>query len=536
MSQRAESTQRFLAEVGSELATCPQVLLEFSIRLRPQSIEQSGRLTCWLCGNTPADFAPMNRLLTGLAAPVQVQRAQLNAEGPLRQGISIAVEPEGIELRLYLHGRQADTGADTYEAWRWRTGSDPLRTQYSFHYFPETATGLRPQELCIAALRAPLSTLLAEERLQQCSGFWLREDPNGQLEKLDLAFPWSPPAESLLGLHMVAASLAIPMDERWRHVPVRHVSFPIGNSPPSVTLYASAPHSGAWPQTESALQERVCGSARVSNRAIEQQLFGKLPDPATTPPQVQRNDHFYDGEIATWRQILGPELHYHFGIFDDPAQPADSSQMDEALRRAVIELYPFLPAGQRIYDVGCGWGGPLAMWSRDLRCPSLGITNSRTQFRYAAARGLPVRWGDAEQTLPPGRFACAVLLESLSHIRNKERLLRVLRLFSDRLVMRVNCQDAAPPGSAFGGSMQMISSTHLRQLLDASGWRVRHFVDRRLETLPSIAVWQRQVEQIPIERDLQDPHLAALRTWTARVLRFPMEWARNNPLIEVMAD
>ena len=102
--------------------------------------------------------------------------------------------------------------------------------------------------------------------------------------------------------------------------------------------------------------------------------------------------------------------------------------------------------------------------------------------------------------------------------------------------MRVNCQDAAPPGSAFGGSMQMISSTHLRQLLDASGWRVRHFVDRRLETLPSIAVWQRQVEQIPIERDLQDPHLAVLRTWTARVLRFPMEWARNNPLIEVMAD
>jgi hypothetical protein len=36
VSQRAESTQRFLAEVGTELATCPQVLLEFSIRLRPQ--------------------------------------------------------------------------------------------------------------------------------------------------------------------------------------------------------------------------------------------------------------------------------------------------------------------------------------------------------------------------------------------------------------------------------------------------------------------------------------------------------------------
>jgi hypothetical protein len=98
------------------------------------------------------------------------------------------------------------------------------------------------------------------------------------------------------------------------------------------------------------------------------------------------------------------------------------------------------------------------MWVRDLGCQALGLTISRDQFRHVAGTGLPVRLGDAELTTPPGYFDCAVLLESLEHIRDKVRLLTVLRLFCGRLVMRVNCQVTAPPGSVFAGTMHMISS------------------------------------------------------------------------------
>jgi hypothetical protein len=75
--------------------------------------------------------------------------------------------------------------------------------------------------------------------------------------------------------------------------------------------------------------------------------------------------------------------------------------------------------------------------------PRLGLTISRTQFRYVASLGLPARWGDAERTLPPGAFDCALMLESFCHVADKPRLLATLRPFVSRLVMRVNCQDGS---------------------------------------------------------------------------------------------
>jgi Methyltransferase domain len=229
--------------------------------------------------------------------------------------------------------------------------------------------------------------------------------------------------------------------------------------------------------------------------------------------------------------VLGPELHYHAGLFETP--DVDDAAMTRALRRAVTELYPFIPAGSRIYDIGCGWGGPLSMLTRDLHCVALGLTISKSQFRHVSSLGLPVRWGDAEITLPPGPFDCVLMLESFCHMQDKARLLTVLRLFSSRLVMRVNCQDAAPEGLAFGDTMHMISSARLRELLRAAGWRVRHWQDRRPEALGSVQVWSRRLRDIPVG---DDRHIETLRAWCARVVMDAEAWGRHNPLIEVVCE
>ncbi len=173
------------------------------------------------------------------------------------------------------------------------------------------------------------------------------------------------------------------------------------------------------------------------------------------------------------------------------------------------------------------------MWVSDLRCPSLGLTISRAQYRHVAASGLPVRWGDAEQTLPPGYFDCAVLLESFEHIRAKRQLLDTLRLYAGRLVMRVNCQDLSPPSSVFAGTMHMISSADLRFMLKESGWRIEHWRDRRAEALPSAEVWHSRVTKPGLVRD---QHLDTLEAWSGRVMRMPAEWSAANPLIEVVAE
>jgi hypothetical protein len=529
------SAGELIETLGAELAGQQGVHLEFSLRMQPGIVHTSGRFGCWLSGERASDFEPIARVLSRLEAPGPILEVQRNAEGPVRQSIAVALTEDIPELRLYLHGRRPDTLADHYRAWRWRHGAAPRGSTYSFHFLPETAAGERPLTFVDSRLRPAVALLLADQRLQQASGFWLRRGATGQIEQLDLAFPWCPLAGSLPGLLELTRVLALPAERAdvWRDLPIRHVAIRIGSSIPEITLYASAPLCAPWPVDEAALQDQVRRGARTLHDTVEETVYRGLPNlPAIRAGRTEL-DRFYDAEIVAWQAILGPELHYHAGLFETSQLDADEAAMTAALRHAVTELYPFIPAGGRIYDVGCGWGGPLAMWVRDLGCSSLGLTNSRAQFRHVAALGLPVRWGDAEQTLPPGHFDCAVLLESLSHIRDKVRLLRVLRRFVDRLVMRVNCQDGSPPGPAFGGTMQMISSIQLREILQAAGWRVRHWRDRRCEALPSVGVWHRRLRSFPVS---DDHHLETLRVWTARVMAAPNAWARCNPLIEVVAD
>lgn len=522
---------RVLDAMGAELDGRSGVDLECSVRLARGRVQASGRFGCWLSGVCPDAFAPITRLLGRLGAPAEVRTAQESAERPVRQGVAVAIGDAGFDLQLYLHGRSA-LGADRYQSLRFRPGEALQHSFYAFHFFPETPGGTRPLDLVAPALKPSFATLLAQGRLRASSGFGLRTAQDGAVEQVNLAFPWSPPAESLPGLADLATAVGAPIDDRWTGLPVRHVALPVGGAPPAVTLYSSAPHSEVWPVSEAALRDQVHRGARAIHRSLEEQVFSRLPYPPAAGGD-EALEGFYDVDITTWRAVLGQGMHYHHGIFDASGLDPDDDAMDAALRRAVVELYPFLPAGGRIYDIGCGWGGPLAMWNRDLCCVGLGLTESRVQFRHCAALGLPVRWGNAERTLPPGRFDAMVLLESMGHMRDKPRLLRMLRVFTRRLVMRVNCRDGAPAGPSFGGTMQMCSPADLHAMIEAAGFRITHFRDRRRETLPSAAVWRRRLRAIPPG---SDPHLEVLRALCARVTAAPEAWGRHHPLIEVVAE
>lgn len=521
-----------LALFAIELGEWPGRRLEFSVRLLSREFSLDGRLCCWL--DQPGDdgTAAIVNLLVRLGAPSAVLAQPLAVANLVTHGLAADFSDATPQFRYYRHARRPHTLADDYQGWSWRSGdADAVHRIYEFHFLPETPSGQTPLELVPPALRRVFARLLAEPRLAQVSGFWLRRTPDGTLDQLDLAFPWCPPAGSLAGVVALAELLELP--EGWRHLPVRHVAVSLSAGKTEATLYASAPLSGAWPTSESTLRDLVCAASERFHSTVETEVYAPLPPVVQTDASLV--GAFYDGDIALWQRVLGADLHYHHGLFiatDEGSQPGPVG-MAEAQRRAVTALYPLLPAGGRLYDVGCGWGGPLAMWPRDLGCPSLGITISRDQYRHIAAQGLPVRLGDAETTLPPGRFDCAVLLESLCHIRDKPHLLRVLRTFCGRLVARVNCQDAAAPGPAFGGTMHMISSTALRQMIEEAGWTIRHWRDRRPETLPSQAGWSHALGDLP---PTGNTHVEVLRHWAAGVTAMGQAWAANNPLIEVAAD
>ena len=81
--------------------------------------------------------------------------------------------------------------------------------------------------------------------------------------------------------------------------------------------------------------------------------------------------------------------------------------------------------------------------------------------------------------------------------------------------------------------MHMVSSGRLRELVEGAGWKIRHWRDCRREALPSVAVWHRRLQSVPVG---EDRHLETLRIWCERVMNAPEAWGDLNPLIEVVAD
>jgi len=514
----------------ASLAPLPRGRLETSVRLGPETRDDA-RATVWVPVRD-LDLALLGPALAGMDAP-RAARAALANMSPRRKRVGFAVG--GGVPRLYLDDVDPETSASRATGLRWDDGlrgddglsaDDGLRTAtYRFQF--ASGPGPDPAPLVHPDLRTAARALLEHPDSRRLGGVWIREDATG-CSQIDVALPWQPPGKDLPAA-LGAALDALGHPDTLRLWPaVRHVAF--GVRSPSVTLYASAPSPSDWPATLDALRAAVHAGARREAKRLADQILAPVPRGAHS--SRARTTRFYDpADLAPWRAVLGEALHYHGGLFADPPDLSDAG-VRAAMDASVRALLPFVPPRSRIYDIGCGWGGPLRLLA-EAGHDVLGLTPSASQADHVASLGLPVRLGTVEETLPPGPFDVALLLESLSHVRDKARLLRTLRPFCSRLVLRVNVQDGRPPGEAFGGTMHMVSSTRLRTTLEAAGWRVVRWCDRRPEALPSVRAWADRLANIPRTDDV---HLEQLRRWTGEVLSAPHRWAAANPLLEIVAD
>lgn len=539
--------ERLLSTLRETLGQCQTRQLEWSLRLSKGTCSEHDRFTCWAVlensgrddgrDDVRDDVSLLARQLERLSAPPAVLEAHRRvASHSIKQGLGFTRCADGFEPRLYLHHREPVLLRDRYESWRWNREGQVTHATYEFHFLPKSPEGEGPLELVHPQLRALVAELLELPRLQQLSGFWLRRCQQ-RLDQVDLILPWEPPLSALEApLRRLARTLECP--EPWLEAhagaPLRHIAFNTDvDEPPQCTLYFSGRNSTTWPDSLPALQ-RLVRRAGEAERVAGERFLQALP--ILPPPTEVAVGKFYDTQHrALWRQVLGPGMHYHAGSFEQPLSPTipDDETATRAFRRAVEELYPFIPPGSRVYDLGCGWGGPMQMLVQELRCPVVGITASATQYQACAALGLQVRWNDVESTLPPGKFDVMLLLESFEHIQHKARLLAILRAFGKRLIMRVNCQDRMPNSVNFGGTMHMISTSQLRALVEAAGFRIVSWRACRTEGLPSVQVWHQRLQRIG---KTDEPHLETLRAFCERVLVAPEAWGISNPLIELIAE
>ncbi|MDQ4086522.1 MAG: cyclopropane-fatty-acyl-phospholipid synthase family protein [Pseudomonadota bacterium] len=100
--------------------------------------------------------------------------------------------------------------------------------------------------------------------------------------------------------------------------------------------------------------------------------------------QSRRNvAHHYDIGNDFYRLWLEPDMQYSCGYFTEPGNSLEQAQLD---KKAHIAAKLYLKPGQRVLDIGCGWGGLALYLNRIANVEVLGVTLSTEQVELARER------------------------------------------------------------------------------------------------------------------------------------------------------
>jgi cyclopropane-fatty-acyl-phospholipid synthase len=140
------------------------------------------------------------------------------------------------------------------------------------------------------------------------------------------------------------------------------------------------------------------------------------------------NRQHYELPAAFFRHVLGPRMKYSAAWW--PEGVTTLAEAEESMLALTAERAR-LADGQRILDLGCGWGSlTLYMAERFPRSRITAVSNSHGQRRFiddqARRRGLAnvhVMTADINDLVIDTRFDRVVSVEMFEHLRNYERLL-----------------------------------------------------------------------------------------------------------------
>jgi len=139
------------------------------------------------------------------------------------------------------------------------------------------------------------------------------------------------------------------------------------------------------------LLELVTGSNRWEDGGKGRKLIGKSKLGAlkalwrrNKPAKARRNvAHHYDLGNELYETFLDDDLQYSCAYFTDPGNSLEQAQAD---KKAHIAAKLDLKPGQRVLDIGCGWGGTALYLHRVAKVDVLGITLSESQLKVARQR------------------------------------------------------------------------------------------------------------------------------------------------------
>ncbi len=120
--------------------------------------------------------------------------------------------------------------------------------------------------------------------------------------------------------------------------------------------------------------------------------LARLAQQINRPAQSKRNvSHHYDLPDSLYELFLDRDRQYSCAYFATGSESLEEAQL---AKKRLIAAKLCLSPGQRVLDIGCGWGGLSLHLAREEGAKVLGITLSEEQERYATARALSERAGD----------------------------------------------------------------------------------------------------------------------------------------------
>lgn len=246
-------------------------------------------------------------------------------------------------------------------------------------------------------------------------------------------------------------------------------------------------------------------------------LRGRLHSPGRDRDAIR---HHYDVGNAFYALWLDRRMQYSCAYFERPSMTLDEAQ--EAKLDLVCRKLRLSP-GERLLDVGCGWGGLAIHAARKFRARVVGITLSPAQAAHA--RDAVAREGLADvveireqdyRSVPDGPFDKIASIGMFEHV-GRPQLARYFHEMRGLL---------APGGLFLNHGISLRPSTGspvpgaLRKSLLGSGWFIPRYVFPDGELLPvseANLVAEREGLEVRDVENLREHYARTLRHWVERL-------------------
>ena len=139
------------------------------------------------------------------------------------------------------------------------------------------------------------------------------------------------------------------------------------------------------------LLEMITSSNRWEDGGKGRKIYGKSKL-KQLQALIRRNDprrsrrnvaHHYDLGNELYELFLDEDMQYSCAYYTDPSNTLEQAQAD---KKAHIAAKLYLQPGQRVLDIGCGWGGMALYLHQAAKVDVLGVTLSEQQLAVARRR------------------------------------------------------------------------------------------------------------------------------------------------------